>query len=106
MTIQSTKYPSATVVKIGRSRQVVIPKRLHDALGLTPGDYLDVELKQGKVVMTPKTLVDKPLEEGLAESLADFKAGRVHGPFSGAKDLVESLHRESRKLGRKPRQRS
>ena len=48
-----------TAVKIGVSRQVVIPKKLHEELGLAPGDYLDVELKEGKVVMTPKTLVDK-----------------------------------------------
>ncbi len=28
-------------VKIGASRQVVIPKRIYDQLGLTPGDYLE-----------------------------------------------------------------
>ena len=31
-------------VKIGVSRQVVIPKKIHDKLGLAPGDYLEVEL--------------------------------------------------------------
>jgi AbrB family looped-hinge helix DNA binding protein len=46
-------------VKIGASRQVVIPKRLYDELGLAPGDYLEVELSRGKLTFTPKTLVDK-----------------------------------------------
>lgn len=46
-------------VKIGVSRQVVIPKRIYDQLGLTPGDYLEVELHDGKLTFTPKTLVDK-----------------------------------------------
>jgi AbrB family looped-hinge helix DNA binding protein len=46
-------------VKIGASRQVVIPKKIHDALGLSPGDYLEVDLDAGRVVLTPKTLVDK-----------------------------------------------
>ena len=47
-------------VKIGASRQVVIPKRIYDEMGLAPGDYLEVELCQGKLTFTPKTLVDKP----------------------------------------------
>ncbi len=47
-------------VKIGASRQVVIPKRIYDQLGLTPGDYLEVELTDGRLTFTPKTLVDKP----------------------------------------------
>lgn len=46
-------------VKIGASRQVIIPKRIYDELGLTPGDYLEVELHDGRLTFTPKTLVDK-----------------------------------------------
>ena len=52
-------------VKIGVSRQVVIPKKIHDTLGLAPGDYLEVAVERGKVVMTPKALVDKRLEKRL-----------------------------------------
>ena len=48
-------------VKIGVSRQVVIPKRLFDDLGLRPGDYLEVTLRDGSLLLTAKTLVDKPL---------------------------------------------
>jgi AbrB family looped-hinge helix DNA binding protein len=40
-------------VKIGVSRQVVIPKKIHDELGLAPGDYLEVKLQKGRVVLTP-----------------------------------------------------
>lgn len=42
-------------VKIGASRQVVIPKEVHDDLGLAPGDCLEVELQDGRVVMTRKS---------------------------------------------------
>jgi AbrB family looped-hinge helix DNA binding protein len=49
-------------VKIGVSRQIVIPKRLFDEIGLTPGDYLEVTLQEGSLLLTAKTLVDKPLE--------------------------------------------
>lgn len=90
-------------VKIGVSRQVVIPKRLHDELGLAPGDYLEVELERGKLVLTPKTLVDKAIERRLAESFEDFRRGRTYGPFSSAKAAVRSLRQSVRKTkeGRK-----
>ena len=76
-------------VKVGMSRQVAIPKKLHDQLGLNPGDYLEVELIEDHLVLTPKALIDKRLAEGLQ----DIKHGRVHGPFRSAKELVRSLHR-------------
>jgi AbrB family looped-hinge helix DNA binding protein len=78
-------------VKIGTSRQVVIPKKIHDDLGLTAGDYLEVEVQRGKLVMTPKTLVNKELERRLAEGLEDVRRGRVYGPFSSGRALVRSL---------------
>ncbi len=83
-------------VKIGTSRQVVIPKKIHDEIGLAPGDYLEVELRDGKVILTPKTLVDKHIEERLAEGLEDVNRGRVHGPFHSAKDMVRSLRRSKK----------
>lgn len=85
-------------VKIGVSRQVVIPKKIHDELGLAPGDYLEVEVEDGKVVLTPKTLVNKEVERGIEEGLKDVREGRVYGPFSSAKQLVRSLHKEAKKL--------
>ena len=74
-------------VKIGVTRQVVIPKKLHDQLGLEPGDYLEVELEGDHLVLTPKALVEKRLIEGLG----DIRKGRVHGPFRSASALVRSL---------------
>ena len=78
-------------VKIGASRQVAIPKKLHDQLGLSPGDYLEVELDKGKLVLTPKALVNKEVEKRLAESFEDFRQRQVHGPFSSAKETMRSL---------------
>ncbi len=81
-----------SAVKIGVSRQVVIPKKIHDQLGLRPGDYLEVELKKNRVVMTPKSLVEKRLAEGLEDLAKD----RVHGPFDSATELIASLHGKRR----------
>ena len=74
-------------VKIGVSRQVVIPKKLYEKLGLVPGDYLEVELQDDRLVLTPKMLIEKRLAEGLA----DIRHGRVVGPFKTARSAMRTL---------------
>jgi AbrB family looped-hinge helix DNA binding protein len=88
MKIQTKANPPAAVVKIGVSRQVAIPKKLHDRLGLAPGDYLEIQLEGDRLILTPKALIEKRL----AESLDDIREGRVHGPFRSASALLRSLH--------------
>ena len=85
-----------TTVKLGVSRQVVIPKKLHDRLGLKPGDYLEVEEQQGRVVMTPKTLIGSRVHAAFRESMEDFKAGRYSGPFDTAEQATASLRKTAR----------
>ena len=89
MKIQSNTNRRLAVVKIRVSRQVAIPKKLHDQLGLAPGDYLQVELEGDRLILTPKALIEKCL----AESLDDIREGRVEGPFRSASALLRSLHR-------------
>ena len=74
-------------VKIGVSRQVVIPKKLYEKLGLVPGDYLEVELEEDRLVLTPQMLVEKRLAEGLK----DVKEGRVVGPFKTSRAAMRVL---------------
>jgi AbrB family looped-hinge helix DNA binding protein len=86
-------------VKLGASRQIVIPKKLYDDLGLAAGDYLEVELYEGrKLLVTPKELVDKhpAIDKRLAEAEKDIKAGRVHGPFKSAEAAVKALRAGAR----------
>jgi AbrB family looped-hinge helix DNA binding protein len=92
MKIQPKQYRATAAVKIGVSRQVVIPKRIHDQLGLEPGDYLEVELDGDRVVLTPKALIDKRIAEGLD----DIRKGRVRGPFQSVPALVRSLTKSVR----------
>lgn len=89
MKIQSKTRRPVAIVKIGISRQVAIPKKLHDELGLSPGDYLQVELEGERLILTPKALIEKRL----AESLEDIRQGRVHGPFRSLPALLRSLRR-------------
>ncbi len=48
----------AAIGRIGQRRQVVIPKRLFDALQLQEGDFVEVSVEQGRLKMKPKRLVD------------------------------------------------
>ena len=87
-------------VKLGASRQIVIPKKLYDELGLEAGDYLEVELYEGgKLLVTPKELVDRhpEIDKRLAEAEADVKAGRVRGSFKTANETVKALRSASRR---------
>lgn len=100
MKIQS--YPQQSeysqIVKLGVSRQVVIPKRIFHTMNLKAGEYLEVRQEKSTIVMTPKVIVDKELEDGLAQSFKDIKEGRSYGPFGTWEELIASLHRESKKL--------
>ena len=80
--------------KVGPKYQLVIPKQLRTAAKLKVGDFLKAELRGNGILLTPMAL----LERDLAAAEADVKAGRVYGPFSSAKALVRSLHREAKKL--------
>ncbi len=48
------------VSKVGKRRQVVIPKRICEELGLREGDFVEIELREreGVIVLKPKKLVD------------------------------------------------
>jgi len=48
----------AAVSRIEQRRQVVIPKRVFDALKLRAGDFVEVSAEGGRLQMRPKRLVD------------------------------------------------
>ena len=85
---------ATTTAKIGPKYQLVIPKQIRTATKLKIGDFLKAELRGDGILLTPMALV----ERDLAAAEADIKAGRVYGPFSSAKAVVRSLHREAKKL--------
>jgi len=67
-------------VKIGRRKQIVLPKEICAEMGIVIGDYLDIETEEyGKIVMTPKVLakertVDETEDkEGLFEMVDELR---------------------------------
>ena len=73
--IESRHLISTPKLKIGVSRHVAIPKKMYEDLNLSPGDYLEAEVKNNRIVLTPKIFIEKRLAEGLM----DIKKGRMSG---------------------------
>lgn len=83
------------IVKIKMNRQITIPKRIFDEMGLKEGEFVEVVRQKDHVLVKPKKLVDPAqalIEERLAEGLEDIQQGRVYGPFQSAEEMILSLH--------------
>jgi bifunctional DNA-binding transcriptional regulator/antitoxin component of YhaV-PrlF toxin-antitoxin module len=96
------------VVIVSPKYHVTIPQQLRQKIGLQAGDVLEAKVERGKMTLArrppisegvvPEGVVPEGVvPEGIEESLADFRAGRVHGPFKTARGAVTSMTRELRK---------
>jgi AbrB family looped-hinge helix DNA binding protein len=83
------------IVTVKNKYQVVIPKHVRDQIRVSVGDVFEAKAEKGKIVFEPKSVVDR----GIAESMAEFKAGRSFGPFATHKGFLAALHKEAKKAG-------
>lgn len=74
--------------------RVKIPMSLRKRMGISVGDLLKVEVKDQKMIMTPRS----SLEQAIAEGIEDIEKGRVSPAFSSAKEAIRYLHRQAKKL--------
>jgi AbrB family looped-hinge helix DNA binding protein len=104
-----------TLVKIHRKGQMTLPSRLRSAIGVSEGDMVEATVKQGKIVLTPKLIVDrsqfptaddeytpaqrKIIDARLAKSEEDIKRGRTFGPFNTADEMIASMKAQLKKRG-------
>lgn len=79
------------LVKVKEKYQVTLPSSIRQKVGLSVGDLLEAEVKGNKITLTPKTVVDRTVEEAIEEGLRDLRAGRVHGPFASVKEFKKYL---------------
>jgi AbrB family looped-hinge helix DNA binding protein len=82
------------LVRVKEKYQVTLPASVRRKAGLAVGDLLEANVEGKKITLTPKSVVDREL----ALALEDIRKGRVYGPFSSAKEVILSLHREAKKL--------
>ena len=89
------------IVTVKNKYQVVIPQRVREQVGVEIGDVLEAEVTKGKIVFTPKSIVDRAIAEGLD----DIRKGRVHGPYASASAMVAALKGKGRKPVRRAKSR-
>ena len=92
------------LVQVRKKAQVTLPQSVRQALNIEEGDFLDVRVEGGEIVLRVKKLVDKEQawfwskrwQEGEREAEEDIRLGRVHN-FNNAKEAVAFLHKRARK---------
>jgi AbrB family looped-hinge helix DNA binding protein len=109
------------LVKIQRKGQMTLPSRFRLAVGVSEGDMIEVSVQRGKIVLTPKAVVDRAqiasahdehtpagrraINRGIAQSEKEYKQGRSFGPFNTHEEFLASLHKESARLSGTKRKR-
>jgi AbrB family looped-hinge helix DNA binding protein len=96
------------LVQVRKKAQLTLPQSVRLELGIEEGDFLDVRVRSGEIVLKVKKLVDKDQawfwtnrwQRGEKEAEEDLRAGRVQN-FPDAKDTVAFLHRETGKKASK-----
>ena len=103
-----------TLVKIQRKGQMTLPSRLRSAIGIADGDLVEASVQRGKIVLTPKVVIDRSkfpnadneytpaqrrtINAQHAKSLEDVKKGRVYGPFNSIDGLIRSLRQGAKRV--------
>ncbi len=87
------------LVQLRKKAQLTLPQSIREELGIEEGDFLDVQVKNGQIVLRVKRLVDKEQawfwserwQQGEKEASEDIRVGRTHN-FPDAKSAVHFLH--------------
>jgi len=90
------------LVPVKSKYQVVISQNVREQIGLNVGDLLEARIERGKITLTPQSLVDR----GIAEGLADIREGRVHGPYRSAAEAMRAFQERTAKLSKRTKRKA
>ena len=106
-----------TLVRIHRKGQMTLPSRLRSAIGIADGDLVEATVNRGRIVLTPKLVVDRSkfpntddeytpaqrrvIDARLDKSEEDLKKGRTAGPFKSPSEMIAHMKGELKKRARK-----
>jgi AbrB family looped-hinge helix DNA binding protein len=87
-----------SLARIRGKGQVTLPDNIRRAVNLTEGDYLEVSVSGGAIVMRPKKLIDadqawfwsQDWQQGEREASEDIAAGRTRR-FASAGEFLDTL---------------
>ena len=92
------------ISRLGKRRQVVIPKGVCQTVGLREGDFVAVEIRRGVVVIKPKMLVDA--EDTLTPEEEEIVLKGERQLRSGEHVTLEKLEHDLDRQARKGRRRT
>jgi AbrB family looped-hinge helix DNA binding protein len=89
------------LVNVMEKGLVTLPKKVRDALHIAPGDAVDVEVRDGEVVIRPVKVIPRSqvyfwtdkVQRRIKESEKDIESGR-YKDFESADKLIKELHGE------------
>jgi len=101
------------LVQIRKKAQLTLPQSVRHELGIEEGDFLDVRVQNGEIVLKVKKLIDKDQawfwterwQQGEREAEEDIRSGRVQH-FDNAKEAIASLHDKAKGVSNKPVERT
>jgi AbrB family looped-hinge helix DNA binding protein len=85
------------IVTVKNKFQIVIPQHVREQVHIEVGDVLEADVEGGKIIFTPKSLIDRHLAEGLE----DARKGRTHGPYSSADEAIAALDARAKRHTKK-----
>lgn len=109
-----------TSAKIQNKGQVTIPTGIRRRAGISKGDLVNFAFERGKIVITPRFIIDRSkfptaadeytpaqrriVDARLAKADADITAGLVSKAFSSHEEFIADLHKAASKGStRKPK---
>ena len=89
----------STVMKISPQGQIRIPKKVMQTLNIEKGDYVEVDIVQGQIILKPRKLIDpnqgwywtKEWQKMEAEVDEEIEKNRLSPEFRTAEEGLEWL---------------
>ncbi len=78
---------------------MLIPANVMRKARTKVGDRLDASVEHGRITLTPKS----PVERGIEQDLDDLKRGRFDGPYASAATAKKTFDGRTRALKRRER---
>lgn len=86
-----------SIVRVKTKYQVTLPPAVREKVSIDVGDILEAKVEKGRITLTPKSVIDRELDE----ALADLKAGRVSPLFRSAESTIGYLRRHAKSQAKK-----
>jgi len=92
------------LIQVRKKSQVTLPQSVRQELGIKEGDYLDVQVRDGEIVLKAKALIDKQQtwfwserwQHGEVEAQEDISTGHTY-KFANAASAIDFLHEAASK---------